>query len=261
MGLISAERLLAPLRQGAGRQWHALAAAMRRGRRIENPQLRDEAATLARDVLTFLQLSDPRAVRARAGLDAMILPPGTDWRWRPPMFCGPATPPVLVAPDSGRRLGDEISLWHDCPHRALILRQWPNRRATDLAAFGLRLEVMGFAGSYLSLSLDLPDTTLQELGPDHVLRLEVVLQAERPVTVYGRVNLQQGPNTAQMLRQLGEPIGVDPAHRVVEFDLAHADLTPRRIEKAWLDLIVEAPRMNAVDLTDLVLSRHPRAQV
>lgn len=261
MKLISPDWWRAPLRHGASRQWHSLAEAMRRGKRLDDPQLRDEASLLEQDVAAFLQLSDPRAQRARAALGSMAMPAGTDWRWRPPMLCGPISPAAIVAPRSGRRLGGEVALWHDCGQRALMLRQVQNRRATDLAAFGLRLEVMGFTGDYMSLSLDLPPEVTQGLTADHILRLEAVLRAERPITVYGRVNLSQGPNTARHLRQLGHPIDASPAHRVVEFDLAYADLAPRPVDKVWLDLIFEAPRMNAVTLTDIVLSRHPRAQI
>ncbi|MFN3527036.1 MAG: DUF6478 family protein [Paracoccus sp. (in: a-proteobacteria)] len=33
------------------------------------------------------------------------------------------------------------------------------------------------------------------------------------------------------------------------------------MEKAWVDVIFESPAMNAVALRDIVLSRHPRAQM
>ena len=44
-------------------------------------------------------------------------------------------------------------------------------------------------------------------------------------------------------------------------DLGYAELSARSVEKAWLDLIFEAPFMNAVGLRDVILSRHPRAQI
>lgn len=260
MAMIPSGRLARSLRGQVARQWSALTGGLQGGSRLD-PELRDEAAALHRDLSSLLQLSDPQAARARATLKGLDLPPGTDWRWRPPMFCGAAQTAGMAGPDSGQRLGGEVSLWHDCPQRALILRQCRNRRATDLAPYGMRLEVLGFTGSYLSLSLDLPADARQGLGLAHVLRLDCVLQAERPITVYARLNLSQGPNTAQMLRQLGDPIGDWPASRLTEFDLAYAGLTERDIGKVWLDLIFEAPHMNAVTLSDAVLSRHPRAEV
>ena len=144
---------------------------------------------------------------------------------------------------------------------AAILRQVRNRQGTDLAHYGLSLEVMGFSGGYLSLSLDLPDAMQEDLGRDHVLRVDAQLSAERAMTVYGRINIAQGPDTASMLRQLDHPIEGRNNPRVVEFDLAYADLAGRPADKVWLDLIFEAPAMNAVTLTDLVMSRHPRAQI
>ncbi|MFV0387036.1 DUF6478 family protein [Paracoccus sp. (in: a-proteobacteria)] len=262
MNAIRLNSLLArPLRERAARQWSTISRSLRDGIRPSDPELRDEAEALHRDLSSFLQLTDPRAIRIRAALADMNLPLGTDWRWRPGMFCGPIAPSALVEPRNGQRLGHEVAVWHDCAHRALILRQRRNRRSTDLAPFGMSLEVMGFSGSYLSLSLDLPETVLEGLGTSHILRLETVLQAERPVTVYGRLNLLHGPNTAQMLRQLGDPISDQTCHRVIEFDLAYAELTERRIEKVWLDLIFEAPHMNGVELGDVVLSRHMRAEI
>lgn len=88
-----------------------------------------------------------------------------------------------------------------------------------------------------------------------------MLQSERPIKVYSRLNVQQGPNTEKMLRQMGEPIMGGNNGRVVEFDLGYAALSQRPVEKAWIDLIFEAPRMNAVTLRDFVASRHMRAQI
>ena len=48
---------------------------------------------------------------------------------------------------------------------------------------------------------------------------------------------------------------------VVEFDLAYTNLNEKRIERAWIDLIFEAPEMNQIILRDVTLSRRPRAEV
>ena len=248
-------------RQSAGRQWAALANSAMQGRRAPDPDLRDEALALHADLRRFLQHSDASPSRARDDLQLLALPPGTDWRWRPMTLRGRIVPAALVAPENGQRFSDEVVLWHDCGHRAAILRQVRNRQGTDLAHYGLSLEVMGFSGGYLSLSLDLPDAMQEDLGRDHVLRVDAQLSAERAMTVYGRINIAQGPDTASKLRQLDHPIEGRNNPRVVEFDLAYADLAGRPADKVWLDLIFEAPAMNAVTLTDLVMSRHPRAQI
>ena len=224
--------------------------------------MRDEARAL-RQHLSLLLMA-PRAAPASAALQSRQFPPGSDWFWRPAILDRPIHPPALVAPVSGQQLAPDVALWHDCPHRALILRQQPNRGATDLAGYGLRLEVMGFAGSYLSLSLDLPAQARENLSQHHVLRLETMLQAERPASLYARLNIAQGVNTETILRGLGDPLdgngGAGTGARAVEFDLGYADLQRRPVDKLWLDLIVEAPHMNALLLSDLIMSRHCRAE-
>lgn len=248
------------IRRRAAEQWQRLGTAVRAGHKRPGRGLREEAQALRRDLSLFLQASEA-AAQPGTSVETLHYPPGTDWRWRPMMFSGPMQPAGMAAPENGQRLGEEVALWHDCPHRSLILRQQANRRATDLAPYGLRLEVMGFGGSYLSLSLDLPPDAREDLSAHHVLRLCAALQSERPITVYGRLNVSQGPNTEVILRQLGEPVTGRAAERVVEFDLGYAELSRRAVDKLWLDLIFEAPHMNAVTLSDLVMSRHSRADI
>lgn len=250
-----------PTHEKTAQKWAAICESLRNGGRLPAGGLREEAVGLYRELGIFLQLSDPRAIRARGGLGKLIVQPGTDWRWRPSILCGPVTPAGLVGPEAGEKLGEEVAVWHDCGHRSLILRQMLNRLPEEKAPFELRLEVMAFSGSYLSLSLDLPGDVLQGLGSEHVLRFEIGLRAEAPITVYGRLNLVQGPNTEQVLHQLGDPVSKEMGRHVVEYDLAYADLSDRPVEKVWLDLIFAEPYMNAVTVSDMVLSRYPRAEL
>lgn len=248
------------VRMRASEQWQALAnSGQVGGGRVR--QLRDEALALRHHLNRFLLASELAETGAGTSVAALNLPPSTDWRWRPMVFCGTMQDGCIASPDNGQRLGDEVALWHDCPYRSLILRQQVNKRATDLAPYGLRLEVMGFGGSYLSLSMDLPDEARVGLDGHHVLRLALGVQAERPITVYGRLNVAQGPNSEVILRQLGDPVSGRASERVVEFDLGYAELSDRPVDKLWLDLIFEAPYMNAISLSDMVLSRHARANM
>ena len=164
-------------------------------------------------------------------------------------------------PEAGQRLAHEIAVWHDCEHRALNLRQLPNSDAADQAAYGLKLEVMAFTGSYLSLSLDLPVDVLDRLGRNHILRLETALQTEKALTIYGRLNVVQGPNTEQILHEIREPEHASGEYSVTEYDLAYADLSDRPVEKVWLDLIFSSPYMNAVTIRDVAFARYPRAEM
>lgn len=240
--------------------WARLADRQDRRPRPVDPALRDRAQRLHRDVSRFLQASDPWAMRDR-GVSRDDLPPGTEWHWRPDLLRVGIHPPAVAAPPSGHRLGKDAALWHDCPHRAMIVRQSTRPQPGQGACHPVGIEIMGFAGSFLSLALDLPAEAIGRLGPDRILNLDMAMDAERPITVYARINLRQGPNTETMLRQLGEPAAGQGARRRAEFDLAYAGLAHRPIERAWLDMILEQPRMNAVVLRDMVLSHRGRAQV
>ena len=239
--------------------WARLADRQERRPRPVDPELRDRAHVLHRQLARFLQASDPWMLR-KDGVSGDDLPPGTDWHWRPRLLRGEISPQAIVAPDSGQRLGEDAALWHDCRHGALILRQLPRPKPGQGAGYAMQIEMLGFSGSFLSLALDLPEDALEGLGSDRVLQLDTVMDAERPITIYARVNLVQGPNTETMLRQLGHPVEGQRAERRVEFDLAYADLANRPIERAWLDLIFEQPQMNAVSINDAVVSHRPRAQ-
>ena len=249
------------IRRRATRSWARLQGMAGRGARPVSPEIEGQARELHGILGQLIHSCDIQAMGPRNSLARMLLPAGTDWRWRPRVLQVPSGIRSLAGIETGMWLSPEVALFHDCPNRALILRQRRNRRATDLADYALSLEVMGFGGSYLSFSLSLPPEALDGLGGQHVIRLDAVLQAERPVTVYARLNVQQGPNTEKMLRQMGDPVAGGNNGRVVEFDLGYAELSARPVDKAWIDLIYETPRMNAVVLRDIVTSRHLRAQI
>lgn len=254
------KRLVDIWRRGRNRvDWARLANKQDRKPRPVDPELRDQAQVLHRQLSRFLQASDPWALRP-VGLTEADLPPGTDWHWRPRLLRGRIAPQAIAAPANGHRLGEDAALWHDCPHRALILRQSTRPRPGQGASYAMGIEMMGFGGSFLSLAMDLPVEALDGLGPDRIVQLDTVMDAERAITIYARINLVQGPNTETMLRQLGHPVEGQGAARQAEFDLAYADLAHRPIERAWLDLIFEQPRMNAVSIHDAVVSHRLRAQ-
>lgn len=242
-------------------QWGVMADNVRRGGEIPSPSTRNDALKLFRDLGFILQSTDPRAARARKRLETTAFHPGTDWRWRPDIFCGPVAPAGLVAPEPGLQLGGEVSIWHDCVHKALSIRQISNQKLDIQTPFGIRLETLSFVGDYLSLSIELPLSILEWLGTSHVLRLDLSILAESKIEVYGRLNIAQGPNTEQVLREIDDPTTDHPGYRTIEFDLAYADLAERAVEKVWLDVIFKSPYMNAVNLHDMMLSRYPRAEV
>lgn len=223
--------------------------------------LRHAARDERRAIDRFLLSSDAAVHRNRAQLSAMPLPEGTDWRWRPPLFSAPLDPPARVAPPNGEGLGDSAQVFHDCDLRAMVLRQVPNRRATDLARYALGLEVLGFAGGFLSIAIPLPADALAGLDRGHVIQLDTQIEVERPVEIFARLNIVNGPNTDRVQAHLAwmQPGQVNV--HVSGFDLAETEISAERIESAWLDLILDGPAMNMVVIRDMVLSRHRRAEI
>ncbi len=139
----------------------------------------------------------------------------------------------------------------------LTLRQLRNRREADLAPFGLRMDVFRFDGSFLSLAIDLPPAAVNGLTRHHLIRVDTIVEMEKPLEIFARLNIKHGPNTEQIVRELP----LDAEEIMVEFDLAYSKLNEKRVERAWLDLIFEGPEMNEVILHDLTFSRRPRAEL
>ncbi|AUM74316.1 hypothetical protein CYR75_08565 [Paracoccus jeotgali] len=249
------------LRQRACDDWARLDSQAERLRAAQLPYLREQALTLRKHLDSFLTVSHQRVRGSRAALDRLPMPGGTDWRWRPGFLDAPMTPAGSVGPDSGTLLGPGLTVWHDCPDRALLLRQTGNTDSADLSSQILRIEVLGFGGSFLSLSTDLPDEVRDGLTRDHIIRVETVIQPEAEADIYLRLNIGNGPNTEEILRHLGGMEAGRGNRHVTEFDLAETAMNENRIDKVWLDVILEKPAMNAVGIREMIVSRHPRANV
>ena len=239
--------------------------AMRRWRRAARAAGQTDLTVLrgqrnrARELRTHLDrlihVADGRLALPRIGASFFPKPHGWDWSWRPELWRGPLPVPGLSSVPSRATLGEEVTLFHDCDRSELTLRQLRNTREEDLAPFGLRMDVFRFDGSFLSLVLDLPPEAIDGLTRDHLIRLDTVVELEKPIEIFARLNIRHGPNTEQLVRELP----LHEAEVMVEFDLAYTRLNEKRIEKAWLDLIFEAPEMNQVTLRDLTFCRIRRA--
>ncbi|MEC3861366.1 DUF6478 family protein [Mesobacterium sp. TK19101] len=237
-------------------------AALRRWTRraIQADQLSLEALhdtrTIARKVRhqlnAFLHTADERLAKPRIGSTSFPTPRGTDWSWRPGLWRAPMPLPGVAGVVSGARFGEEVALFHDCPLSELTLRQRRNTRGTDLAAFGLQMDVLRFDGSYLSLAIDLPAAARQGLTREHIVQIDLLAEVEHPLDIFARLNLHQGPNAEQLVQEV---VG-----GVVEFDLSGSGMSDAPVESAWIDLIFDRPTMNQVVLRDLTVSRRLRAQ-
>lgn len=219
--------------------------------------LRGSARRLAGALDTFLRRADDRLALPLAGSNAMNRPLGADWLWRPPLWREANRPRGHVGPQNGLQLGPGIRLFHDCPLAEIVLRQERNRREADLAPFGLRIEVLEFGGSFLSLAIELPGEAIAGLQRRHLFQAAFDIEAERQVKAFARIKVKHGPNTEEVTRELPVAGGV----AAVDFDLAYTKVNEARVEAAWLDVIFEAPALNAIRLRDLVLSRRPRAEL
>ncbi|MDF1619808.1 DUF6478 family protein [Pseudothioclava nitratireducens] len=220
-------------------------------------KLRSEARKLRHELDRVLHEAEGRLALPMEGNDAITAPPRSDWTWRPDLWRGPVFPQGFAAAESRTRMGHDITLFHDCKHSELTLRQIRNTREADVAPYGLRMDVFRFDGSFLSLVLDLPDQGVRGLKLNHLVRLDMIVELERPLEIFCRLNVKHGPNTEQVVREL--PLG--GGESFVEFDLAYTKLNEKRVEKAWVDLIFEGPQMNQIVLRDLTMSRHPRAEI
>ena len=218
---------------------------------------RQQAQTLSARLAELIHVADSRLALPRIGSNAFARPGGTLWSWRPQIWRGPLPRKGVSAVTSRTPLGDEATLFHDCTLSELTLRQLRNTREEDLAPYGLRLDVFRFDGSFLSLVLDLPPDAVHGMTRRHIVRIAVIVEIEKPLEIFARLNIQHGPNTETMVQELPRR----PGEAIVEFDLAYSDLNEKRIQKAWLDLIFEGPEMNQITLRDVTLCRYMRADI
>lgn len=243
--------------QASLRRW---SRAARNAQSAELPQLRADrqrARRLKAHLDKLIHVSESRLALPMIGSSAFAKPFDADWDWRPQLWRGPLPVPGMSSVANKSMLGNEVTLFHDCQRSELTLRQIRNLREADLAPFGLRLDVFNFDGSFLSLVVDMPEEAVRGLKRRHLLRIDTIVEMEKPLEIFARLNIKHGPNTEQIVREL--PLGAEEV--MVEFDLAYSKLNEKRIEKMWLDLIFEGPQMNQVTLRDLTFSRRPRAEL
>ena len=236
------------------------------GRAIQTPATvptRDLAALhvqmrAARDRIDGLAASAESELLSRVGgPDGIERPDQCDWAERSGPWRQKIKPRGHVRPASPQEIGGGVTLFHDAVQADFSLRQDPVPPGLDGPQFGLVLEVYRFDGSFLSLVQDLPDAALRGLTLNHFIAVHLRVSREQPIEVYARLNVQHGPNHEQIVRQFDFRDDVGRA----EFDLAYTKINEKRLEKAWLDLILEGPEMNRLAIWDMVVLRAPRADI
>lgn len=214
---------------------------------------RGRARAMRRDVDRALYVSEQRLGRIASALPRQPL--GTDWAWRPDVWTGPV--PGVVVQATRTAISPDVALFHDCKLPEVTVRQSCNGADRDRAPFALTIESFAFDGSFLSLAIDLPEAAVAGLQLRHLIRVEAVVEVERPTEIFARLNVQNGPNTEQLVREMPGEAGA----RVVEFDLTYSKIDDKRVAKIWLDLIFSRPAMTRISLRDVTVSRRPRAEL
>lgn len=238
-------------------RWERLADTAAELDSFELRALRAEARGMRRQLDRVLQVADARLAVPTLAAGLPQMPLGTDWVWRPDLWRGALCEAGAVAATDRTALGEGVALYHDCPLGEIVVRQVRNDKPEDRAPYGLAIEVFGFKGRFLSLALNLPAAAVEGLKSRHLVRAEMVIDSDSTVKAFTRLNIKNGPNVAQPVSAMPET-GRD---KVAEFDLAYADLNDRRIERAWLDLILNEAAMTRIVIRDLVVSRRPRAEL
>ena len=220
-------------------------------------ELRRQANQVKRRIDTINHVAVSRLTLPVIGSKAIRKPARTEWAHRPEAWAGPVNPIGVAAIKTKTRIGRELTIFHDCRHSELSLRQVRNTREEDLAPFGIRMDVFNFDGSFLSLAIEMPPESVQGLKRNHLLRLNMIVESERPQEMFARLNLRHGPNTEQIVRELD----VGACEIWVEFDLYYTQFNENRGDSMWIDLIFEGPSMNQVIIRDITLIRRPRANI
>lgn len=218
---------------------------------------RARARKLMYSLNEVMSIADNRLALPMIGSNAFSRPHGTDWAWRPELWRAALPVPGMASVASKSMLGREATLFHDCARSELSLRQLRNSREADLAPYGLRMDVFAFDGSFLSLVLDFPQQAVDGLTRQHLIRMDTIIELEKPLEIFARLNIRHGPNTEQIVRELP----LDAEDITVEFDLAYSNLNEKRVERAWIDLIFENPQMSQLVLRDVTFSRRRRADL
>lgn len=170
------------------------------------------------------------------------------WSLTPVAFRRALVPGGVVDPASGSAIGPDLSLFHDGAPAVLAWRQRPDPGA-GWGAQRLGLVVYQFTGSFLSLVVGVPPDLAARARSGMGIELGFSAQATRPITLYLRLNIDDGAHRAT----LHDTVLVLQGTRRVVFDLTSAAEALRGRPRIWLDLIFAEPAMAEIELGRLRL--------
>lgn len=256
--MAKSENLFGKLFQRRALKHWAQNAAQAKTAELQSLNIQRENARKLRDHLNEVISVADRRISQRSLSSAIINhPSNASWAWRPELWSEPLKQRNFTQVVNKTALGNEAKVFHNCDLSELSVKQRNVSTDKGGAPYQTQFEVFKFAGSFLSLVLDLPDGVLEGLKKRHIIRLDVLAESEEPIVIFTRLNVKHGPNTEQIVHEL--KLDADAGH--VEFDLAFTGANERRIEKMWLDLIFEDPSMNLITIRDLTMYRYPRADM
>lgn len=248
---------------GSGSRTQRWSRALERAGEMSPDALRE----LTDEITAYRNRIDAMAAQSRSALKARTLeeqgperPDQHDWIARAAPWREEMRPRGTTRLSSPYALPGGVRVFHDAADPQISLRQEPRALAGvsgSPAPFGLVLEVYRFDGSFISLVQDLPQAALEGLTLNHFFTVDLVLEREHPVEIYARLNVRHGPNVETIVRQMEVRDGRGSA----AFDLSYSKINERRVEGAWLDLIIEGPEMTRIAIWDMVLIRAPRADI
>ena len=107
-------------------------------------ELRSETRQLQSRLNRINHIANSRLALPVIGSRAFKKPPKTDWTHRPQAWNGPVHPTGIASATTKSRLGDDLSIYHDCERSEMTIRQVRNNKEEDLSPFGIRLDVFRF---------------------------------------------------------------------------------------------------------------------
>lgn len=201
-----------------------------------------------------------RKIAQSEGVETEVRPPSplqSDWVWRPDAWCRRLDFEGGGLSVNGASLGPLVKLFHDGDPHAVLVHQTERSLENSDVPVEVAIEVGEFEGDFVSLVFDLPTKVVELLKRTHIVRLDVQMKNKASMQVYCRLNIRQGPNFQQVIRQF-EQAG---DRFVADFDLSTIELNEGRSAGGWIDLIFEKPRRNRIVVSDAILSRRPRAEI
>lgn len=165
-------------------------------------ELRRRANQVRRRIDTINHVAVSRLTLPVIGSNAIRKPPRTEWAYRPEARAEPVYPSGIAAVTTKQKIGSEVTIFRDCTQSELSFRQVRNTKEDDFAPFGLRMDVFNFDGSFLSLAIEMPKEAVKGLRRSYLLRLDMIINSERPQEMFARLNVRHGPNTEQVVREM-----------------------------------------------------------